>query len=239
MKSAVNKTAKVQRGTSVTTAFLQLRELVVMGQLAPGSWVVEADLAERLGLSRTPVRGALQWLQREGYVIEHKSGTKSRILIAPLTMEDARELYSIVGQLEGMAGLLLGEHAAKDRERLAGVLKEINAQIHDIATETRANPRRVFDLDTLFHRKIVESSAGPRLLGLHHAVKPQIERYWRLYASTIMNELHISVSEHEEIIQAIVKGRAKSIEHAIHANWIGGLERIGKVIHLLGERGSW
>ena len=50
--------------------------MIVMGQLSPGSWVVEADLAKRLGMSRTPIRGALQWLQREGYVIEHKEGKK-------------------------------------------------------------------------------------------------------------------------------------------------------------------
>src|SRR5581483_9578314 len=111
-----NRSNKVERGTSLATAFQELRRLIVMGQLSPGSWVVEADLAKRLGLSRTPVRGALQWLQREGYVIEHKEGTKGRILIAPLTKEDARELYMIVGQLEGLAGTLTSSLAPEKRE---------------------------------------------------------------------------------------------------------------------------
>ncbi len=54
---------------------------------------MEADLAERLNMSRTPVRAAIHWLQREGYVLEQRSVSKSRMIVAPLTKEDANELY--------------------------------------------------------------------------------------------------------------------------------------------------
>jgi DNA-binding transcriptional MocR family regulator len=95
--------AKAEHGTSVTTAFRQIRELIVHGRLSPGTWIVESDLCARLHMSRTPVRGALYLLQREGYVQEHRNASKSRILVTSLTKEDANELYSIIGRIEGLA----------------------------------------------------------------------------------------------------------------------------------------
>jgi DNA-binding GntR family transcriptional regulator len=62
--------ANADHVSSVTRAFNELRELIVRGQLPPGGWIIESVLAERLGVSRTPVRSALHWLRREGYVVE-------------------------------------------------------------------------------------------------------------------------------------------------------------------------
>lgn len=231
--------SKLERGSSINAAFEQLRELIVLGHLAPGSWIVEVDLARRLDLSRTPVRGALQWLQREGYVIEHKNGTKSRMRVAPLTQEDAHELYIIVGQMEALAGVLTSSLSPEKRANLVKVLISLNEQLRKIASAAQIDPRRVFDLDTTFHYKIVEASAGPRLLTLHRSVKPQIERYWRLYASSIINDLHLTVAEHEAIIEAIKKGSAKGVERSLQNNWQKGAERIERLIVLFGERGSW
>src|ERR1700691_5609744 len=96
--------SKAEHGSSILIAFEKIRELVVHGRLSPGTWVVEGDLAERLNMSRTPVRSALHLLQREGYVQERKNSNKSRMMVAPLTKEDASELYSIIGHVEGLAG---------------------------------------------------------------------------------------------------------------------------------------
>src|SRR6266567_2552165 len=90
------KQQPAQRGNSLKLVFQEIRELIIHGKLSPGTWIIEADLADRLGFSRTPVRGALHWLQREGYVMESGNGAKSRLMVAPLTKEDARELYSII-----------------------------------------------------------------------------------------------------------------------------------------------
>ena len=82
---AVTLRAKAEHGTSLLTAFREIRELIVHGKLSPGSWILEAELAERLNMSRTPVRGAIHWLQREGYILEHRNAKKSRMIVAPLT----------------------------------------------------------------------------------------------------------------------------------------------------------
>ena len=80
----------------------RLRDLIVQGLLAPGSRIVETEIATRLGVSRTPVREALQRLQQEGYVMGSPGAQQSRLTVAPLTRDDVYELLNIVGALEGM-----------------------------------------------------------------------------------------------------------------------------------------
>src|SRR5438552_2613952 len=80
--------------------FQQVRELIVHGKLAPGSRVLEAELAQRLEVSRTPVRAALHRLRQEGYVRGSvDGGSKAKLAVTPLTQEDAKELYDIVGHI--------------------------------------------------------------------------------------------------------------------------------------------
>jgi DNA-binding GntR family transcriptional regulator len=233
------KREKPEHGTSLLTAFQEIRELIVHGKISPGTWIVEADLAERLNLSRTPVRAAIHWLQREGYVLEHRNVSKSRMIVAPLTREDSIELYRIIGHLEGLAGRGAAEKPKKERTELGKQLHEINEKLLAIA-DGRAGPSSdIFDLDRTFHRLIVQAGAGPRLSTLHNAIEPQAERYWRLYASSIINALHSSVDEHKEIIEGVLNGDPDAVEQGLQQNWLKGAERLGVVIDMFGERGSW
>jgi DNA-binding GntR family transcriptional regulator len=232
--------SKAEHGTSLITAFQEIRELIVHGKLSPGTWIVEGDLAEHLGMSRTPVRGALHWLQREGYVLEQKSASKSRMFVAPLTKDDARELYSIIGRIEGMAGRETASLPKPDRLAIVEKLRAINQKLNDIVSDGRASAAGgIFDLDRTFHRTIVGAGAGPRLTVLHNAIEPQTERYWRLYASSIINDLHLSIDEHEKIIAAIEDGDANRVERGLKTNWDNGCQRLARVIDMFGERGSW
>ena len=233
------KREKPEHGTSLVTAFQEIRELIVLGKISPGTWIVEADLAERLNLSRTPVRAAIHWLQREGYVLEHRNVSKSRMIVAPLTREDANELYRIIGHLEGLAGRGAAEMPKRERQELGRQLKEINEKLLAIAEDRGGPSSDIFELDRNFHRLIVNAGAGKRLLTLHSAIEPQTERYWRLYASSIINALHASVDEHKEIIQGILAGDAAAVEKGLQNNWLKGAERLGHVIDMFGERGSW
>jgi DNA-binding GntR family transcriptional regulator len=237
--SPKKKSTKAEHGTSVGIAFQQIRDLIVHGKLAPGTWIVEGDLCEHLNMSRTPVRGALYLLQREGYVIEHRNASKSRMIVAPLTKEDANELYPIIGRIEGLAGRRAAALPQSDRDELAAKLKPVNDKLAAIARERSFDGPVIFDLDHEFHRLVVTAGSGPRLSTLHRAIEPQTERYWRLYASAIINELHVSVEEHEEIIVALVEGDADRLERALTVNWENGCTRLAKVIDIFGERGSW
>lgn len=222
------------------TIFHRVRELIIHGKLSPGSRVVEADLADRLGVSRTPIRAALHRLQQEGYIlVASGSGSKARLSVTPLTQEDARELYRIVGHLEGLAARSTAQLDSKQREPLVQRLRVLNEGLRELADTRRGDPNRIFDLDMNFHQAIVDASAGPRLSAIHSAIKPQAERYWRLYASAIVDQLGISIGEHLMAIESIENADSDGAEHAIQLNWQNGAERLGRVIETHGERGSW
>lgn len=206
--------------------------------MSPGTWIVEADLADRLNMSRTPVRAAIHWLQREGYVLEQRGTSKSRMIVAPLTKEDANELYLIIGRLEGIAGRGAAANPSEEREQLADELLKINEHLLYIA-KGNGVASEIFELDRNFHRAIVDAGAGSRLSTLHQAIEPQAERYWRLYASSIIKDLHISVDEHSNIIDGLRRGDADAVEEGLQKNWLKGAERLGHVIDIFGERGSW
>lgn len=234
-----SRRAKAEHGNSLRKAFHEVRELIVHGRLSPGSWIVEAELARRLAISRTPVRSALHLLQREGYVIEHPNKRKSRMVVAPLTREDAAELYQVIGHVEGIAGRRTAGLPRLRRLEIAEELREYNQQLRGITEADHSSGASIFEIDRSFHRAIIEAGAGSRLLAMHKSIEPQAERYWRLYAAWIMHDLEPSVAEHDEIIAAIVAGDAARTERALQANWANGCERLARVIEIFGERGSW
>jgi DNA-binding GntR family transcriptional regulator len=227
------------RGESVSRAYDQLRELIVWGRLAPGSRIVESEIADRLGVSRTPARSALHRLQQEGYVTALDRAKERRLVVAPLTQSDARELFQIVGTLEGLASRAAAELPAPERATLTARLRGINAELAEEAHVPRPDPLRVFDLDTGFHRASVEGGAGPRLLALHDSIKPQAERYVRLYISSLVDEIATSVVEHEVIVRHIEQGEPTAAQQAVDTNWRNAAVRLSKVIGAHGERGSW
>lgn len=235
----MRKEIKTEHGASIDTAFRAIRDMIVQGNLAPGSWIVEDDLSKKLEMSRTPVRSALQWLLHEGYLVAQETGSKSKMMVAPLTASDARELYAIVGRIEGIAGRMTVELPEQTRLSLAKTLRRLNVQLEKLTKADARGPDKFVDIDTAFHDKIVESSAGPRLLGIYNAIKPQTERYWRFYSNTANGELAASCEEHEQVVKALTRGDGKAVERALHLNWQNGAERLIRSITAVGERGAW
>jgi DNA-binding GntR family transcriptional regulator len=237
--STVVPRAKAEHGTSLLTAFREIRELIIHGRLSPGTWILEAELAERLNMSRTPVRGAMHWLQREGYILEHRNAKKSRMIVAPLTKEDANELYLIIGRLEGIAGRGIAALPSSQRKEICSQLQKLNDRLELISKDRDGHPGEIFENDRSFHRLIIKYGAGARMTTLHKAIEPQTERYWRLYASSIIKDLHFSVAEHQAVIRGIQSGDPDRVEIGLQVNWLKGAERLGHVIDIFGERGSW
>lgn len=237
-------TTATRRGTQPRAArpelvYRKLRELIVRGQLAPGTRIVETDVSQRLGVSRTPVRGALQRLQQEGYIVDSPALQQSRPTVAPLTREDAHELFSILAEVEGLAARFAASKSPLLREKLCAELTSINAQFRKAADAKQQNHNRLWELDEKFHRRYVEVAAGPRLLALFEAVKPQAERYERIYVSLLSRDLTPSVTEHAHIIRAIKAGNADGAQAAVQTNWRNAAERLATVITNVGERGQW
>jgi DNA-binding GntR family transcriptional regulator len=240
------KTDKARRGGSAAVqdgpaaaVYDRLRELIVHGRLAPGARLVERDIAARFDTSRTPVRSALQRLQQERYVVELDGGKHTRLAVAPLTMEDVGEVFELVGVLEAAAARRAALLDPAQRVRVSTQLVEVNSALLLAAQQSRPDQNQIFELDDAFHRAYVEGGAGERILMLHDSVKPQAERYCRLYISALVDRIADSVREHEVIIGCIRQGDADATERAVLVNWRNAAERFSEVIATTGERGTW
>jgi DNA-binding GntR family transcriptional regulator len=226
------------RSDSVSRAYEQLRGLIVSGQLSPGARIAERAVAQRLGLSRTPVRSALHRLQQEGFVDSYGRGSDQRLVVTPLTQEDGREIMLIVGHLEGLAARMAAGLPRRERTQVVRRLRALNRALAQ-ESRKRGPPTRIFELDQAFHHEYVEDVISPRLRALHDAIKPQVERYSRLYVSALADELPTSVREHDVIIRAIAKGDPAAAQRAVETNWRNAGNRLARVIAHMGERGMW
>ena len=223
----------------VAEAYESLRRLIVQGHLGPGTRLVEAELAARLGMSRTPLRTALYLLNQEGYVEATGEGRQSRLTVTPLTQDDAVEVFGIVGEIEGLAARRAAMLNAPLRTALAARLRKLNGAMRKAAVHRPPNPAETIRLDTEFHRTYVEAGAGPRLLTFFGSVKPHADRFIYLYYTTLTTEILVSTKEHEVIIDAIASGDAKAARRAVQENWENAATRLSKSIAAFGERGVW
>jgi len=215
-----------------------LRNLIVRGQLAPGARIVETEVAERFGVSRTPVRAAFQRLEQEGYVTASPTH-QARMTVAPLTREDVGELLEIVGELEGLAARSAAGLPDSERERLAKELSTLNADFRRAASARGAQPGKLYELDEKFHRRYVEAGAGSRLRSLHDAVKPQAERYIRMYIALLLDTVATAGTEHDAIVEAVRTGNSAAAQRAVQTNWRHAADRLVRAIDVMGEQGNW
>jgi DNA-binding GntR family transcriptional regulator len=214
----------------------QLRDLIVQGSIAAGSRIVETEIASRLGVSRTPVREALQRLQQEGFVIGAPGAQQSRLTVAPLTQDDVHELLDVVGALEGLGARRAASLETEERRLLVKELRALNQEFARAARAESPDHSRLYDADERLHRRIVQAGVGPRLIALHDAVKPQAERYIRMYISLLTGDIKSSVDEHDTMIAAIEEGRSADAQTAVEVNWRHAAERLSRVIEVAGER---
>ena len=231
--------APIARGEGSVTVYQELRDRIVRGRLPPGSRLVEREVAARLGVSRTPVRAALERLRQEGFIVGTGSAILTRATVAPLTNDDAKEIYQIVARIEGLAA---HEAAAKPRAvrlTMTRHMREVNTQFRSAALVRLPDPDKLLDLDEAFHTSYVHVGAGVRLRALHNAVKPQAERYGRIYTSTLASEVATSAAEHEVIIKALEAGDPDAAQRAVQTNWENAAKRLARVINTVGERGAW
>src|SRR3954462_7172828 len=135
-KRSIGDATSVPHGSRPEQVYTRLRDLIVQGLLSPGSRIIETEIASRLGVSRTPVREALQRLQQEGFVMGSPGGQQSRLTVAPLTRADVHELLNIVGALEGLGAYEAASLDEAKRRALAAELRRINNEFHEAGKKT-------------------------------------------------------------------------------------------------------
>lgn len=169
--------------------------MVITGELPPGTRLVEDRLAVRLGVSRNPVREALQTLATEGFVtITPRRGT----VVSHISAEQAEELFDVRTALESLAAATAARRAKpEDLTRLQDVLDRAQCATEAGELDTLAS------LNTAFHQEIV-TIGGNEYLAL--LVAPMARRaQWVFRASASHRAVH-SWTEHAGLLRAIAGG---------------------------------
>ena len=133
-----------------------IREAILSGQLSPGEKLVERDLCETLGVSRTLLREALQHLRAEG-LLEGSSYRSTSV--AELTPQDAREIYQVREVLEGLAGEGFAKHATPDQ------MAQLRATLADLGRlDPAVQTNEVLAAKNRFYAILIEG-CGNQLVG--------------------------------------------------------------------------
>lgn len=173
----------------------QLRDLIVDGELAPGAPLVQEQLAEQLGVSRTPLREALNRLVHEG-LADWVAG--SGFVVRDLSDADVSDVYQVRQTLELMALRLAG--GGHDRVALA-VLESL---VDDMVRTDPADAGAQFELNRQFHRALIEPCGNPVLLRLIEQLwdNPVNRRITRSYLQHDAGNVDTMVAEHRALLAA-------------------------------------
>lgn len=220
-------------------AYEQMRQLIIRGRMAPGARLVEMDLAERFQISRTPVREAIRRLVQEGFAAPVRESLRTQVVVAPLTEDDLRDLYSIMGALESAAGRHIDNLSAQARRTLAADLARANGKFERLGQRRPPDFDRLFEAHNAFHNLFVERCGTRRLRALIEQVRPQIDRYEFIYAPLVGPNYEESFAEHRAIVRAFKDGNPSAVEDSVRANWTNGAGRLAHAVRRLRPLGDY
>ncbi len=194
--SIVSESGQVPERRSLSTeAADALRELILLEKLAPGTPVPERDLAEGLGVSRTPLKDALRILEVEG-LIEY--GPTRRPRVADPSLDEIEQNVLVLSALESLAGELACSSAS---DKQISEIKNLDRSMRDLPANSSA--LEFFHLDMEFHASIVAASRNEPLAQTH---KQYNARLWRarFMSSRQQDRRENTLAEHAAITKALV-----------------------------------
>lgn len=193
-----------------SSPFDMLLAAIERGDLSPGARLREAELAEKLGISRTPVREALHRLQTLGLVVP---GPQRGLIIAELNYEQLRQLFFVRERLEGMAAHFAALNASPQEIEVLQDMVEHDAGIHDSDLLRERNKA--------FHRQIHRAS--------HNAYLVEMLENLRIHLSLLRGSTYHTGSrigsaqaEHRNIVEAMVRRDAEAAEIAARNHIVNG-----------------
>lgn len=186
-----------------------LRKAIITGEFAPGERLMEIALADRLGVSRTPVREAIRKLELEGLVVMiPRKGAE----VARITEKDLRDVLDVRCALEELGASLAAGRITEDGKRdlkRALLAFERAVELGDFA--------EIADKDMDFHDVIFEIVDNPRLTTIVNNLRELIYRYRLEYVKDV-NYHHTLVNEHRQITEAIFDGEADKARSLMKAH---------------------
>lgn len=194
-----------------------LRELIVGGQLPEGTPLVQRDLAQRLGVSQTPVRAGLGRLEREGFVVVGPTG---RSTVSRLTREDFEEIYAARFGLEGLAARRGAQVVGTEEvARMSALLEQLQVLAR------RQEVDEYLRLRWEFHATCYRASGRRRLVDEVERLFRRAERYNRLVLSTAESFAE-SVGRYGSVLAACEARDGAAAERAVQGSILWATERI-------------
>lgn len=190
----------------------ELKRQILVGEIAPGTRMMEVDLAEEMGVSRTPVREAIRKLEKEGLVtIEPRRGAYA----SDISIKDILDVLEVRQTLEGMAASLAARKVTEEEKQ-----DFIRANAAYKAAILSGNTDEIIKNDEYFHQLIVNYSDNKTLTQLLSQVQELALRFRYIYYDDFSRYERMP-KEHEEIEEAILSGdiaKAKIVaeEHVAH-----------------------
>ncbi|MCI7108177.1 MAG: GntR family transcriptional regulator [Lachnospiraceae bacterium] len=181
--------------------FNTLREAILKGDLKPGERLMELQLADKLGVSRTPIREAIRMLEQEGLAVTMpRKGAE----VAKMTLKDMEDALEIREALDELAVRIACEKITEEQ------LKHLIDVKEQFETSTRTGDvKKIAEADVSFHDAIYEATDNPKLVALLNNLREQIYRYRVEYIKDPKN-YPVLIAEH----QAIVEGLKNRDKHA-------------------------
>ncbi len=183
-----------------------IRDSILRGNLKPGEKVAEPELADRFGISRTPIREAFRQLESEGYltVIPRKGA-----VVTALSERDVEEFFAIKSILEGYAARMAAEKLTdKEIERL----EAINERLEQLARE--GDVKTFFRVHGEFHELFSKAAGNEKLTELIGQLVMKFNRS-RMTSLSLPGRMEISVKEHRKLIEAFKKRDAEAADNLV------------------------
>ena len=169
----------------------------------------EPELAEKFGISRTPIREAFRQLESEGFIT---FTPRKGAVVSPITEKDVKEFYAIKGMLEDYAAkMACCKLSGEDLKRM----EYLNSQMAKCAE--RNDVQNFFKLDNHYHDVFLKICGNDKLYNLVHTLVQQFERFRRTSLS-LHGRMQSSVKQHTEILEAFKKRDVDLVERLVKAN---------------------
>ena len=186
-----------------------LKQLILTGKIAPGTRMMEVELAEHMGVSRTPVREALRKLEKENLVvIEPRKGA----YVTDVSVKDMLDILEVREELEGFAASLA---ASRTDENHLSELLTITARYSE-AVKANDTEKMIF-YDEMFHKYVVTCSGNKTLIQLSETVQELALRFRYLYYDDFTRYENMPF-EHKQMIEAIKSGDSEAAKKVARAH---------------------
>lgn len=198
-------------------AYATVRDWILHGPLRPGESLRDTDIAERLGISRTPVREALIRLAQDG-LVESARGRGTRV--TDLKIEQAPHLFEVGAVLDAYAAEVVAPRlTADDLRRLREVLKTMDTR----------EPRALAEIDRDFHLIYYQRTGNEVLVEMLGQVTNDLMRIER-HAWGNDDIWATACDEHRQLMTAFERGDGKAAAAAAMENWRRSWDRIDKLL---------